>query len=1213
MSPDNIVESPRKRRKITNQPETGPYVLRQLIDNVPVATEGDEDAHITCAEYWDGNLYIGTSAGEILHFVSLPPEPGSKDEEPSFMIASRLPIGTPHEEDSPGVQQILLVPASNKACILCNGIVTFYELPELSPTYRGTRLSSCNWIGELNYVGEGDDTRPVIMIAMKSRIMLVTIGSEPRKLRSIEFPGCLVASKRDSIACVADSHMYSLLEVEKREKIPLFSISSSDKIDESETSDTTASNTQSSRTDSPSLLAPEPHGSSHSRTPSSSTLLGSSPASGSPFPQRASSRGRNSGTFGSSPGPDQSPISKPLPAPPAARLKPHIVSPAPSEFLLLTGTEPDEPGVGMFVNVDGEVVRGTLEFDTYPESIVVDDHTEGSQAQASSIDQGGYVLAVLDVKNAEGEKGKIIEGRRWDMNPVEGDQHKFRLQLPASENEDTTVKPAGMRHALTPREVTFWEITDVLRNVRLQTFSTNPPSPPDPRTTESLEQYKQENELFDRSGTRPNSGEDWESQRNEEELNFAQGLSHVGSSILIWSRNRIWLVLRNPLALQLENTLRGAEKNEPSQMLIEVEPASTVPSAWDKDAILAFLVSLEDIEPKTESEFLGLRYVKQKASLLLFVDLLWYPDTQTTDMIQATENALMEGDLDPRIVLLLVPLLKDEVLRGPQGIWIYNGLAKIAQSYLDPETNEGKTTLATPLTSELLHMLRRYLLSWQKKRGYGSVTDETHVFDSVDAALLHLLLDMDHQNLIATSKHHHHHQSSAATLRQELYKLVDKWTGNFERAVALLEQYQRIFVLSRLYQSRKMAKQVLATWRRIAEGEPDMGGELPPPAVPAQVRKYLVKLRDAKLVEEYGTWLATRNPALGVEVFTDANSRVKFDPSRVIALLKARAPEAAVQGYLEHLVFAMGLHQYADDLIAYYLDSVISVLETSEEARQSLADSYETYRALTPPKPSYLSFITHNCPDEAWWGARLRLLQLLGGSTASQFSSEASRQLTNIQYSIPTVLSRIEPFQSVLVSESIILDGRQGRHREALHLLVHGLGDYDTAIRYCLVGSPASSLSVPSPTPAPPPPSTERPTPESTSPSTPPPQELFTYLLTEFLQIADPTERTERTSDLLERFAPMYDVEQVLALVPEDWAAQVLTGYLVRVLRGLVTEAHESKMQRALSAAVYLQVDVARIEGLEKCEWFVDEGDQVRPSPVQHKGTTTRHPSSQRT
>lgn len=146
-------------------------------------------------------------------------------------------------------------------------------------------------------------------------------------------------------------------------------------------------------------------------------------------------------------------------------------------------------------------------------------------------------------------------------------------------------------------------------------------------------------------------------------------------------------------------------------------------------------------------------------------------------------------------------------------------------------------------------------------------------------------------------------QAGSLGLRSELNRLVDHWKGNFDHAVALLESYHRLYVLSRLYQSRKMSGNVLKTWRRIIEGEVDAGGEITPAGVEVQMRRYLVKIKDVQLVEEYGAWLAGRNPQLGIQVFADNTSRVILDPSDAVKLLKERAPNA-VQEYLEHLVFS---------------------------------------------------------------------------------------------------------------------------------------------------------------------------------------------------------------------------------------------------------------------------------------------------------------------
>jgi hypothetical protein len=147
----------------------------------------------------------------------------------------------------------------------------------------------------------------------------------------------------------------------------------------------------------------------------------------------------------------------------------------------------------------------------------------------------------------------------------------------------------------------------------------------------------------------------------------------------------------------------------------------------------------------------------------------------------------------------------------------------------------------------------------------------------------------------------------------------------------------------------------------------------------------------------------------------------------------------------------------------------------------------------------------------------------------------------------------------------IILNGREGKHEEALRLLTHGLGDYDTAIRYCLLGGssifhPGSNLL-----------------PEQSLPSKEEQAGLFKTLLQEFFRIEDLSERLERTSELLERFGGWFDLEEVLALIPNEWSVELVSGFLVHALRRLVREKNETVVVKALSSAQNLRnsVDVA--------------------------------------
>lgn len=121
------------------------------------------------------NLYVGTSAHEILHFVLLPPtEPGTPiaatldppefpTQKPSYILASRIqpPLtsgATPHSRE-PYIKNILLLPGPGKILVLSStGLLSFWSYPELSPAYGGSvKVASTNFIGALDLNDLGID------------------------------------------------------------------------------------------------------------------------------------------------------------------------------------------------------------------------------------------------------------------------------------------------------------------------------------------------------------------------------------------------------------------------------------------------------------------------------------------------------------------------------------------------------------------------------------------------------------------------------------------------------------------------------------------------------------------------------------------------------------------------------------------------------------------------------------------------------------------------------------------------------------------------------------------------------------------------------------------------------------------------------------------------------------------------------------------------
>ena len=808
-------------------------------------------------------------------------------------------------------------------------------------------MSNCSWVGgvDLNVEGAGPGGE-VVMVAIRNRIRLVKIGEDPRLVKNIEYPGCLSSMRRNGITCVADAHSYALLDVDQQRKIPLFPISSLDEggasVSAGQVEDISRTGQGMSRRVSSARVGPSDgfgntHG--HGRSTSLGTFVSglgrrqpsprpqdrerSGLETSEPFaraasplpassPDRAERRAQSPDVRAASPdrrlfpsSRDISNQSTPLPTPKltTALLRPHILSPTPTEFLLITGTTPSEPGVGIFVNLEGDVVRGTLEFSRYPEALVIDGRCIGGQSRIENMGQvqDGYVLAIVGRDGLPGAS-KRVEVQRLDVDGGGGSGSEW-LDIPVPKPRGNSGGPivedpdpkVGIRTMAAAKDIQLLEVGDKLRLVRLRLpkpvsgrEASSSTGTFDPSTEASQKHSKKDL----KSTEAQDSGQervapDLEASRVREEEAFAHRVGGLKSQTVIWCGDRIWWVVRNPLLLRLDAAigLPSLESN-----------SDDTAAPLDRRKIIELIRSVRGKEAGTELEFLTLNYIRQKASMLLLADALTALYSKTLVSAaekRATEEILLEGAADPRVILAMLYPLREEIFEGPEGIWLHSGLIEIAERSLALKTTfEELEADNSSLGNNFLSLIKRYLMAWRRKKGFGSIANEHEVFQTVDAALLHVLLQLD--------SHSPRGPAPAASLRAELNAVVDHGLECFDRAVTLLEGYRRLYVLSRYYQSRKMARRVLATWRRILEGEPDDGGEFVDGE--NEMRKYLVKIRDGQLVEQYGAWLARRNPKLGVQVFADDGSRVKFEPAQVVQLLQRESPDA-VKEYLEHLVF----------------------------------------------------------------------------------------------------------------------------------------------------------------------------------------------------------------------------------------------------------------------------------------------------------------------
>ncbi|KAI1133844.1 hypothetical protein F5Y05DRAFT_276889 [Hypoxylon sp. FL0543] len=1178
--------------------DAGPFVLRTLFADVPLSEDGTtDDIKINCVEYLDGHLYVGTSDSELLHFFQIPPDPTDKSSVPTFILASRLrpafaePSAGGASVTKPGVQQILLLPTVGKACILCNCTVTFYSLPELSPVFGSTQVKNCNWVGgiDLNEInsdenGRGGSAGVTILLSLNRKIQVVSLGDGARPIKKIDFAGSTISVRRDSIACVADSRSYALLEIEQQLKIPLMSISS---LDEAEPGNIVGqaqhisgssggllrSNSTQSR---PQTQSPEPP--NHRRGTSLGDFItgvnrrqenrsteeeepvsrqGTPPvtATSSKPPEEAASLDPASDATTKNQTGRATPTARPQPG----LLKPLIASPTPEEFLLVTGTGPLEPGIGMFVNLDGDPTRPTIEFDRYPKEIAVDGGSGDASSSRTSLDSEdeGYVLASMGRDFPDGVHYGL-EIQRWDTNAAEGER-KHWLEPPNSGSPISAQRNVGVRSLRGTEAMHFQEIVDRLCRRKFNPFSSGSLDTStmsirsyDSRTASSIERVSKERELFERDTDSSSEDPLPDTTRKTDEEEYARRLAGSTARLAVWSGKNIWWAVRNPLILRLDAQL-------------EATAAAQILASAERRDLITILNSFRGQDAKTELEFLTFSYIRQKVGLLLLTSFLKSDTPFSESELRVTEEILVESLLDPRVVLSLIPGVRNEVIETKRGMWIFGGVKSTAEEYIAKNNFDKDNSTMGALSPPVLHFLRRFLAAWRRKKGFGSIPDENEVFRTVDAALLAVLLELDKKSTPGPAK--------ARSVRADLYELVDTGVDCFNRAETLIESYHRLYVLSRLYQSRKMAAEVLATWKRIIEGERDDGGELTDGE--QRVREYLAKISNQALVQEYGIWLANRNPKLGVQIFAEDKGRApKFEPGQVVQLLRDEAPDA-VKYYLEHLVFGKGHSVYVNELIMYYLDIVITRLRTSPEAREVVMATYAAYRALRPPKPTYRQFLTDNAPaDDEAWHSRLRLLQLLGG---------------NYDYDAAVIRDRIASLRNtaedLLVPETIILDGRERNHENALRLLVHRLGDYDTAVAYCFRGG-ASIYSIYQAPQSQPPPSPKGLKGPKRRDSTPPTQDqqarLFRALLGEFLELEDVSDRVEQTGLLLEKFGGWFDVGDVLSVIPDSWSVDLVAEFLVKALRRLVVEKNETIVARALSSAQNLQIQHDLIVKIEE-------------------------------
>lgn len=287
----------------------GRFHFKQLVKSEAIVSQDGSAAEVTCFESRAESIYIGTSAGEIVHFFRADDGNGGADA-PTYIIASWQKTYTKKPRR---VSKILLLPTVGTALALSASITSVFTLPEFTPCevgqMRDVRCISRD-IDQVLHEGVPNPSPDGVHVTVFTKQAIRVVGVRSNALKSIhkiDYKGVIIGVRRSSYAVVSNGETYDLLDLENVQKIPLVPVvtAASSSLEDEVTSD--AATIQSN---------------------GSFEVLGS--------------------------------------------LRPHICPIGVDEFLITTGTKIDEPSVGLVVNTNGDITRGTFSWDGYPTSLAAD-------------------------------------------------------------------------------------------------------------------------------------------------------------------------------------------------------------------------------------------------------------------------------------------------------------------------------------------------------------------------------------------------------------------------------------------------------------------------------------------------------------------------------------------------------------------------------------------------------------------------------------------------------------------------------------------------------------------------------------------------------------------------------------------------------------------------------------------------------------------------
>ncbi|KAI9308017.1 hypothetical protein BJ944DRAFT_260999 [Cunninghamella echinulata] len=230
------------RRQGPSNVATSPSLLNSRFTNL--MSNNITKFTIDAVEAWGNDLYLGTSEGQILHFIL----EEQKNIQNGIPYCSRLENRIDLGYGKKSVERILVIPQVSKAVVLCDSTLTFYSLPFFDPmpvTFIAPIKGVLCFTHDAAEEGRIGADGTIELCVVKRRVMQIFKLGEFLQLKK-EIPlsdGGIFAIRYNRTLCLADVQQYKLINVDLVNTIPLIP-TPTEPISSSNTSNILSSNSQ---------------------------------------------------------------------------------------------------------------------------------------------------------------------------------------------------------------------------------------------------------------------------------------------------------------------------------------------------------------------------------------------------------------------------------------------------------------------------------------------------------------------------------------------------------------------------------------------------------------------------------------------------------------------------------------------------------------------------------------------------------------------------------------------------------------------------------------------------------------------------------------------------------------------------------------------------------------------------------------------------------